>query len=196
MLSWATIFPGVDPDARLVRRARRGDRRAFGELVERHRDRAWRVALGITGSPADAEDVTQEAFIAVLRHLHAFDGRSSFTTWLHRIVQRKALDHLRRRRDVPHDPAAHDPADPVDHQADHLVRQELLAAIADLGDGFRETFVLCELAGLSIREAAAVLEVREGTVKSRLHRARAELASALGTSGQRPASDSREGAAP
>src|SRR5215471_17714153 len=85
-------------DHALIRRAQAGDERAFAELVERHRARAWRVARGLVGSDEDAQDLVQEAFLRVFRSLSSFDFSHGFTTWLYRIVTNLAIDHLRKRR--------------------------------------------------------------------------------------------------
>src|SRR5690349_17899479 len=85
-------------DHALIRRAQAGDERAFADLVERHRARAWRVARGLVGSEEDAQDLVQEAFLRVFRSLASFDFSHGFTTWLYRIVTNLAIDHLRKRR--------------------------------------------------------------------------------------------------
>ena len=88
----------------LVRRAQAGDADAFEALVVRHRDRVFRVALRLTGSPADAEDVAQEALVAAWQALPGFRGDSSVPSWLYRIVVNKARDAQRRSRPLPVDP--------------------------------------------------------------------------------------------
>ena len=183
----------AEHDLMLVRRAKAGDRAAFDELVRRHQDRVFAVARGVVRSPEDAEDVAQETFIAVLRHLGTFQEGSLFTTWLHRITLRKAYDHVRRRVPDPVDAAGiavgalaardHDP------QATGLARGDLLEAIAALDQGFRDAVLLVDVAGLGVEEAAAALGVAPGTVKSRVFRARATLAQRLGTLGHGSTSD-------
>jgi RNA polymerase sigma-70 factor (ECF subfamily) len=183
----------AEHDLMLVRRAKAGDRAAFEELVRRHQDRVFAVARGVVRHTEDAEDVAQETFIAVLRHLGTFQEGSQFTTWLHRITLRKAYDHARRRVPEAADPtgpaiatlAAHD----TDPNATNLARTDLLPAIADLDQGFRDAVLLVDVAGLGVDEAAAALGVAPGTVKSRVFRARATLAQRLGTLGHGAPSD-------
>lgn len=171
-----------DHDFALVRRARGGDRNAFTQLVRAHQDRVFTLVRGIVGNPADAADVTQETFIAVLRHLSSFDERARFSTWLHRIAVRKAYDELRRRVPEPAEAATEAP-DPHDTIETALQRSAVVDAINELDDGFREAVLLVDVLGCSIEEAAAVLDVATGTVKSRVFRARGMLATALGTQG-------------
>lgn len=177
----------AEPDLLLVRRARAGEQRAFELLVRRHQDRVYSVALGVVRHPADAEDIAQETFIAVLRHLDTFQEGAAFTTWLHRIALRKAYDHLRRRVPEPLDPgglamAQQEGRDPDPHGT-ALARSAILEAIAALDEPFRDAVLLVDVAGLGVEEAAAVLGVAGGTVKSRVFRGRAALARELGTRG-------------
>lgn len=168
-------------DERLVRRARDGDRRAFDALVRRHELRVWRIARGVVGNDTDASDAAQETWIAVLRHLDTFAGEAQFTTWLHRIALTKAYDTIRARTRSaqPEDRVeTQDLRDPFEQSLD---RQALLAAIDGLDDSFRVALVLVDLCGASIQEAAEALQIAPGTVKSRVFRARAQLAAALGT---------------
>lgn len=171
----------------LVRRAKAGEQRAFEELVRRHQDRVYSVALGVVRHPEDAADVAQETFIAVLRHLDTFQEGAAFTTWLHRIALRKAYDQLRRRVPEPLDPdglavmrqEARDP----DPQGTGIARSAILEAIAALDEPFRDAVLLVDVAGLGVEEAAAALGVAGGTIKSRVFRGRAALARELGTRG-------------
>jgi RNA polymerase sigma-70 factor, ECF subfamily len=175
-----------EQDQAIVRRALAGDRRAFEMLVRRHQDRVFSLVRGIVRHPEDAADVTQETFIAVLRHLDTFRQDSSFTTWLHRIAVRKAYDHLRRRTPEPLDPDSlvmQQLDERTDSQAAGLARSDLLGAIAALDDGFREAVLLVDVLGHSVEEAAATLDVAPGTIKSRVFRGRAALARHLGTLG-------------
>lgn len=182
-----------EPDLQLVRRATAGDRDAFTELVRRHRDRVYSIARGVVGSPEDAADVAQEVFIAVLRHLDTFQEGAAFTTWIHRIALRKSYDLLRRRVPVPVDPDGvvlqQLEARDADPQATGVARTTLLDAIAALDEPFRDAVLLVDVAGASVEEAAAALDVASGTIKSRVFRGRATLARSLGTLGLRDASD-------
>lgn len=173
-------------DAMLICRCRRGDRSAFTELVERHRDRAFAVALGVMRHHEDAADVVQESFIAVLRHLDQFSEQSAFTTWLHSIVVRKAIDMRRRRVATPVDPSGHQLRSVVsasDVHAAHMMQHDLLAAVASLDEGFRDAVLLVDVLGYGVDEAAEVLGVAPGTIKSRVFRGRAQVADMLGTQG-------------
>ena len=93
-------MPGRPSDARLVRRAARGDAEAFGELVARHRDRVWAIALRMCRDPEDAEDVLQETFLSAWRSIGRFGGRSEVSTWLYRIAVNKSYDQIGKRRDT------------------------------------------------------------------------------------------------
>lgn len=175
-------------DQRLIRRAQQGSRRALDTLVREHRDRAYSVALGVVRNPHDAADVTQEAFIKVVRHLDQFDGRSKFNTWLHRIVVRSAYDFLRKRTPEPVD----DVSDVAQHGSpheQHLDATALLQAIATISEDFRAAVVLVDVLGWPMADVAATLDVKPGTVKSRVFRGRAELAQILGTLGYDGASE-------
>ena len=181
----------AEHDHALVRRALGGDERAFTTLVRRHQDRTYSLIRGIVRNPDDAADVTQETFIAVLRHLDTFRTDAAFTTWLHRIAVRKAYDHLRKRRPDPVDPdsqAVQSMAATHDGHETHLTQTDLLHAIAALDEGFREALLLVDVLGHSIEEAAATLDVAPGTIKSRVFRSRAILARSLGTLGYNEAS--------
>jgi RNA polymerase sigma-70 factor, ECF subfamily len=165
-------------DQALAARAARGDTAAFEELVVRHQDRLYTLALRVTGSEADARDCVQEGLIAAWRGMHRFRGDAQFSTWIHRIVLRKAYDAIdqRRRRPEPvEDVAAVAPG------ADPGARGELLRALAALDVDFRVVAVACDVLGMSMDEAGELLDLPAGTVKSRLHRARARLAEAIGS---------------
>lgn len=170
-------------DADLVLRARdRGDSAALEELVRRHRDAAYRIALRICLNSADAEDVAQEAFVRVWRSLAGFRADSAFSTWLYRIVTNLALNTVTRRREQPAEiaesalPAELDPASRV-QQRERLAA--LGAALAALTPEQRACWVLREVEGLTYEELAEVLDLSLASVKGRLFRARAELAAAL-----------------
>ena len=168
------------PDDRALLRAHvDGDRDAFTQLVKRHRDRLWAVALRTIGDREDAADALQEALISAYRSAHRFRGDSAVTTWLHRIVVNACLDRVRRRNVRPTIPLPENepmPVAPVDSDTALDVR----AALAQLPVEQRAALVLVELQGYSVAEAAAILDVAEGTVKSRCARGRARLASLLG----------------
>jgi RNA polymerase sigma-70 factor, ECF subfamily len=165
-------------DEALARLAAGGDSAAFEQLVLRHQDRLYTLALRVTGSDADARDCVQEGLIAAWRALDRFRGDARFSTWMYRIVLRKAYDAIDRRRRLPQPvdelQAEARPADPAD-------RIDLLAALNGLELDFRAVAVACDVLGMSMQEAGELLDLPAGTVKSRLHRARARLAEQLGT---------------
>lgn len=170
-------------DLALLRSHVEGDPDAFSELVHRHRDRLWAVALRTTGHPDDASDALQEALISAFRRADTFRGDSQVTTWLHRIVVNACLDRIRRRKatatvPLPDDddrlplvstPAGEDAAVASERRAD------VLAALRQLSDDQRAALVLVDMEGYSVEEAAGILGCAVGTVKSRCSRGRARL---------------------
>lgn len=165
-------------DPELVRRHTQGDRGAFGELFQRHRDRMWSVALRTCGDPELAADAVQEGFLSAMRRASSYRGEAAVTTWLHRIVVNACIDRIRRERptalldaDVP-DPR--DPAAGVD------TRLDVEQALSRLPESQRLVLVLVDMHGYGIAESAAILGVAEGTVKSRCSRGRSALAELLG----------------
>lgn len=177
----ASLSPG---DEELVASARQGDRRAFEELVERHKRRAYHIAFDFTRDGEDAKDISQEAFLKAFMNLRNFDGRSSFYTWFYRILVNLCLDHKRRQKRAPTeefdeatarqmDPS-HEPAKPRSPDQQVLARQisaKVDAALESLPARQRAAFVLKNHQGLSIKEIAELLDTAEGTVKVHLHRA-------------------------
>jgi RNA polymerase sigma-70 factor (ECF subfamily) len=155
---------------------------AFGEIFRRHRDRMWALALRITRDPDLSADAVQEAFIAAFRHAGSFRGEAEVTTWLHRIVVNSCLDRLRRNKPVADLPDADLSvlADPHDHHHSVDVRLDIRAALEQLPEGQRMALVLVDMHGLSITEAAGILNVAEGTIKSRCARGRAAMVPLLG----------------
>jgi RNA polymerase sigma-70 factor, ECF subfamily len=164
----------------------RGDQHAFGQLVSRHERRVYGICLRMLGNHQDAQDAAQEAFLSALRRASTFRQAAAFSTWLYRIAVNAATDQARRRgraRAVPLEPddagvavPAHDPADHGEAVATAVTVQ---AALARIPEDFRAAVVLCDLLRLHYAEAAAVLEVPVGTVKSRVFRGRLALADEL-----------------
>ncbi len=166
-------------DAELLRAHVAGDPDAFGEIFRRHRDRMWAVALRTTGSPELAADCVQDAFLSAFRRASSYRGDAAVTTWLHRIVVNACLDRLRRTRPV----SALPDSELADRRDDHAAvdaRIDVQDALARLPEGQRLAVVLVDLQDLTVAQAAAVLGVAEGTVKSRCARGRAALAALLG----------------
>jgi len=171
----------LDEDRRLLAAHLAGDRDAFNDLVRRHRQRMWAVAVRTLGDPEEAADAVQDACISALRAAGSFRGDSKVSTWLHRIVVNACLDRARRQAvrhtvPLPTEPIA-DPRDPLGDRETALEVQQALAA---LPTDQRIALVLVDLEGLSIDEAAELLGVPGGTVKSRCFRGRARLAVSLG----------------
>jgi RNA polymerase sigma-70 factor (ECF subfamily) len=189
-------------DTELLRRHVAGDNEAFGELFRRHRDRMWAVALRTVCDQEEAADALQDAMVSAFRRAADFRGDAAVTTWLHRIVVNACLDRLRRRAARPatsggneqafeammtHDP---DPARAAD------TRMDVDAALRLLPPQQRAALVMVDMLGFSVDDAASVLRISPGTVKSRCARARARLLPYVahlresGTGGNRSASES------
>ena len=163
-------------DEALAARAARGETAAFEELVRRHQDHLYTLALRVTGSEADARDCLQEGLLAAWKGMPRFRGDAQFSTWIHRIVLRKAYDAIdtRRRRPEPVEEVR-----AVAPEVDPGARSDLLTALAGLELEFRVVAVACDILGMSMEEAGTLLDLPPGTVKSRLHRARSRLAEAI-----------------
>jgi len=170
-------------DRFLVAAAQAGDLQAFEALVRRHQDSAYRVALRMLGSKADAEDTAQEALVQAWRRLSTFRGESAFSTWLYRIVTNRCLNvrAARRPMEALPDVLMNRDGDPPEA----LERSERLHALAhgllELSAEQRAALVLRELEGLSYEEIAQVLGVSVPAVKGRIHRARLALLEASAT---------------
>ena len=176
------LAPGEPSDAALLRQHVEGDAEAFGILFRRHSGRLWAVALRITCNPDDAADALQEAMISAFRRAASFRAESAVTTWLHRIVVNASLDLLRRRpgRSVswsgdPDELPAGEPHQPLDGAAATDYRLDVDAALRLLPPPQRAALVLVDMLGYPVAEAAVILDVSEGTVKSRCARGRARL---------------------
>ncbi|KRE56071.1 RNA polymerase sigma factor SigM [Phycicoccus sp. Soil748] len=165
-------------DRELVRLHVEGDPDAFGELFRRHRDRMWAVALRTTGNRELASDCVQDAFISAFRRAGSYRGEAAVTTWLHRIVVNACLDRLRRDKPTSQLPER-ELSDGRDAHSSVDTRLDVREALDRLPEGQRLALVLVDMHGLSVAEAAAVLDVAEGTVKSRCSRGREALAAML-----------------
>ncbi|BEL10645.1 RNA polymerase sigma factor SigM [Actinoplanes sichuanensis] len=189
-------FRGVSPgglgdtpsDADLIRAHVDGDPEAFAELVRRHRDRLWAVALRTVGDREEAADAVQDALLNAHRNAAKFRGEAAVTTWLHRIVVNACLDRMRRRQAHPtvplpdgsrddDRPTGPEPVAPAADQDTVLVVRDALAA---LPFEQRAAIVLVDVQGYGVAEAAEMLGVAEGTIKSRCARGRARMAMTLG----------------
>jgi len=164
------------------------DRTAFEQLVSEYAERLYSIALRITASPADAEDAVQEAYLNAHRHLSRFRGEADPRTWLYRITVNEALRRVRERPPQEYlDEVAAAGERPVLDWSSRVedpgvaaeLREQLEAALRSLPPDYRAAVVLRDVEGLSTREAAAILDIGEAALKSRLHRGRVLLRQAL-----------------
>jgi RNA polymerase sigma-70 factor (ECF subfamily) len=174
-------------EKQLIRECLAGRTEAFGELVIRYQDRLFNALCGILGSPDDARDVAQDAFVQAFQKLKTFRGQSAFYSWLFRIALNAAASQKRRTRRKPasidsaRDQSAHDPPDQrPDAAPSHALevnerRAAVQSALAQLPAEFRVPLVLKEIDGMKYHEIAAIVGCPVGTVRSRIHRARSEL---------------------
>ena len=177
-------------DTELVARAKRGDRVAFQELVERYQKRIYAVAYGVLGNRESALDAVQETFIKAYRSLAGFKGKSSFYTWLYRITMNAAIDlgrkevhrhELEFREELEQDeekgeyPIAPSAGDPAKELMKKELGEVIEDAISQLPSEQRSAIVLREIEGLSYKEIAKVMGCSEGTVMSRLHYGRKHM---------------------
>lgn len=156
-----------------------GDPDAFGELFRRHKDRMWAVAVRVCGDRELAADCVQDAFLAAYRRASSFRGDAAVTTWLHRIVVNACLDRLRRDRPAA-SLAEYDVRDLRDDHSATEARMDVRRALDRLSEGQRLALVLVDMHGLPVAQAAEILQVAEGSVKSRCSRGRAAMAALLG----------------
>jgi RNA polymerase sigma-70 factor (ECF subfamily) len=159
--------PDFDPVTLAALRARAGDAGAAAEFVRACQSDVWRLCAHL-GSPADAEDLTQETFARAFASLHRFAGRSSARTWLLSIARRVCADAIRTRKPVV--PVAH--VEPIERAVDPAETVSLRMLLDGLEPAFREAFVLTQVVGLSYPEAADVMGCPVGTIRSRVARAR------------------------
>lgn len=176
-------------DLSLARACRAGRTEAYGLLVRDCQDRLYPTILRLMGSPEDAQDVLQDAFIRGFEKLDQFNGDSSFYTWIYRIAVNLALSRFRKRRlgtvlrawDRRADPTTYDPPDPSpeadpSHESERAEREAVVAAALDeLAPEHRAVVVLKDFDGRRYEEISEILNIPIGTVRSRLHRARSQL---------------------
>jgi RNA polymerase sigma-70 factor (ECF subfamily) len=172
------------PDEELVRAYLNGDPGAFDALVTRYQQRVYAVALRMCGDPEDARDATQNALISALRNLRSFRAEAKLSTWLHRLAVNASLDVIRRRR-----PSASleelsdrrsEGTSPEESAVTADRARSVHRALAALSPEHRAVVVLHDLQQQDYAEVAEILDIPVGTVKSRIHRARIELAKLLG----------------
>lgn len=170
-------------DRDLLSRHAAGDPRAFGVLAARHHDRLWRVALRTLGDADDAADALQDALLSAYRAASGYRGDAAVTTWLHRIVVNACLDLVRRRRSRPAEPLEErllEATPAPDALSQRETSSEVLAALRQLPIEQAAAIVLVDVEGYPVAEAADMLDVPVGTVKSRCSRGRLRLAELLG----------------
>ncbi len=156
------------------------------QVVEEHSARVYRLAYRLTGNVHDAEDLTQDVFIRVFRSLHTFRP-GTFEGWLHRITTNVFLDKMRRKQRIRFDALSDESAarlpsreiGPEQSYADTHFDDDVQRALDSLAPDFRAAVVLCDIEGLSYEEIAATLDIKLGTVRSRIHRGRSQLREAL-----------------
>ena len=159
---------------------------SWEQVVREHSARVYRLAYRLTGNRHDAEDLTQEVFVRVFRSLSSYTP-GTFEGWLHRITTNLFLDQVRRKQRIRFDTLADNAADRLpgrdpgpERAFEHAnLDLDIQNALQELSPEFRAAVVLCDIEGLSYEEIAATLDVKLGTVRSRIHRARAQLRAAL-----------------
>ncbi len=171
-------------DAEIVERVRAGETALFEILMRRHNQRIYRVARAVIKDEADTEDVMQQAYINAFTHLSQFQDRSQFSTWLTRITVHEALARRRKRKpeETPEDvmeTLTSPQPDPERQAYAAELRRVLEAAVDSLPETYRLVFMLRDIEGLSTSETAAGLELGDEAVKTRLHRARAMVRTAV-----------------
>jgi len=174
-----------DSDLHLIKRAQRGDSDAFGILFHRHKARIYSVCLRMTNNTAEAEDLTQDAFLQVFRKLETFRGDSALSTWLYRIAVNTVLMYFRKKnlRQISLDEPLSQDAKTVrreygsrdDRLAGCVDRIALARAITELPAGYRTIFLLHEVEGYEHQEIAELLKCSVGNSKSQLHKAKLRI---------------------
>lgn len=174
-------------EAAVIRRAQNGDGQAFEDLYRSHKGRVYSLCLRMLGNTAEAEDLTQEAFMQLFRKIHTFRGESAFSTWLHRLSVNVVLMHLRRKSlplvsldesvetDEPGEGVKREPGEEDLALVGSLDRVTLEDAIQQLPHGYRMVFLLHDVEGYEHNEIATLLGCSIGNSKSQLHKARLRL---------------------
>jgi RNA polymerase sigma-70 factor (ECF subfamily) len=186
----------LKPDAQLVQGCLRGDGAAWEELVRRHARRIFSLCYRFISNRPDAEDLSQEVFLRIYRTLPSYrPAFGAFPTWLTSVTRNLLVDHYRRTRhdratdsieDTPHLEEKPSAARTPDRMAEHAeLSAQLQQGLARLSPDLREAVILRDLHGLEYSEIQAVLQVADGTVKSRINRGRIELARVLEEMGMR-----------
>jgi len=179
--------PGDSIEAGLIERAKKGDAEAFQALYEKHKRRVYSLCLRMTANTAEAEDLTQEAFLQLYRKIGTFRGESAFSTWLHRLSVNVVLMHLRKKSlpvvslEETTQSTGDDDTPKKDFGAEDIAlagsidRLRLQKAVDDLPPGYRTIFVLHDVEGYEHNEIATIVGCSIGNSKSQLHKARMKL---------------------
>lgn len=195
-LAWVGAFPWgttnrLDAETNLVERCLKGEQAAWEELVKQHTKRVYALCFRFTNKEGEAQDLTQEVFLRVFRTLKSFRaGEGSLVVWLSRVTRNLLVDHYRRTKNERVTDAIEEKLPVLEEKTSQHSRTEgllagreagelLQAALQKLSPELREAVILRDLQEMEYREIARVLDVPEGTVKSRLNRGRAELARVL-----------------
>ncbi len=177
-------------EAKLIKESQQGSIKSFEQLILRYQDQAYRTAYGMLGNPEDAKDATQESFIKIYKSLKNFKFQSNFSTWMYRIVHNTCLDIIRkqkRRKEIPmetknnlnnngYEIPLKDLSDGPEALLEYeFVKKEIKKCIVELPAEYQGVIILRDIENLSYEEIAKVLNISEGTVKSRLNRGRKQL---------------------
>lgn len=180
-------------ETKIVKRAQKGDRLAFAELVELYKDKLYNLGYRMLGNPQEAEDVAQEAFLRAYANLAKYNPSHKFSTWIYRIATNLCIDRMRKKKpdysldaeldgDLGGDMYSRLPSQEFTPEQ-HLVRtetqEEVQEAIESLPENYRAAVILKYLHDMSLQEIADVLEVPVSTVKTRIHRGREALRTGL-----------------
>jgi RNA polymerase sigma-70 factor, ECF subfamily len=187
--------PGrTETDLELVKRAQEGDSEAFAALFHAHKGRVYSICMRMTNNTAQAEDLTQDAFLQVFRKLSTFKGNSALSTWLYRIAVNTVLMHFRKKalKQISLDEPSSQDAKQVRREygsrdgrlSGSVDRITLTRAIKDLPAGYRRIFLLHEVEGYEHQEIAKLLDCSVGNSKSQLHKAKLRIREFLATPGQ------------
>jgi RNA polymerase sigma-70 factor (ECF subfamily) len=171
-------------DKELIRRSQEGDGEAFGQLIEKYRNRVYYLAYGLTGNRSEADDLAQEVFIKAFYAIPKFRLKSEFGTWLYRVAVNHVKDYLRKSRHRMKELSIHDFGDNLpaaegatfeERQLSEKRRGLVQAALHRLPDKYQIILALRDIQGLPYEEISRILGISVGTVDSRLHRARKKL---------------------
>jgi RNA polymerase sigma-70 factor, ECF subfamily len=180
-----------DPEKEIIRQAQEGSVEAFEELYRRYSKRVYHLCLRMVKNENQAEDLTQEAFLRVFRKIHTFEGKSAFSTWLHRVSVNTVLMSLRKKRlvEVPlendgaYEQESAAPGQTLGGPDPSLTglfdRENLVRALRELPEGYKRMLVLHDALGYEHNEIAAIVSCSVGNSKSQLHKARARMRALL-----------------